>query len=106
MGTESEAEKSVLSMLSGSASKWRSRVVGLWKPKEPQVYTAPVQPDGVRLARLAELVDSGLVKPTIDRVYDGLESAVEALEYLQSGHARGKLVIRVAGVDAVEKLFQ
>jgi len=42
-------------------------------------------------------VDGGLVKPVIDRYFDGLDSAVEALEYLQTGRARGKVVVRLGG---------
>ncbi|HEV2397524.1 MAG TPA: NAD(P)-dependent alcohol dehydrogenase [Candidatus Sulfotelmatobacter sp.] len=43
---------------------------------------------------LGELVASGKVKPVIDRQY-GLSEIPEAIRYLEEGHARGKVVIRV-----------
>jgi NADPH:quinone reductase-like Zn-dependent oxidoreductase len=36
----------------------------------------------------------GVLKITIDKVFS-LEKAAEALEYLRSGHHRGKVVIKV-----------
>ena len=41
-------------------------------------------------------VDEGRLHPVIDRYFEGLGAAAEALEYLQHGHARGKLVVRIA----------
>jgi NADPH:quinone reductase-like Zn-dependent oxidoreductase len=47
-----------------------------------------------RLAKVADLADQGVLKVTIDKVFP-LEQAAEALEYLRSGHHRGKVVIKV-----------
>ncbi len=41
-----------------------------------------------------ELVESGKVKPAIDRTYP-LEQTADALRYLGEGHARGKIIIKV-----------
>jgi NADPH:quinone reductase-like Zn-dependent oxidoreductase len=46
------------------------------------------------LARLADLMATGKVKPVIDRTYKLSETA-EAMRYLEEGHARGKIVIAV-----------
>jgi NADPH:quinone reductase-like Zn-dependent oxidoreductase len=46
------------------------------------------------LTVLAELVESGTVTPVIDRTYP-LEEAAEAIERMQAGQARGKLVVSV-----------
>ena len=46
------------------------------------------------LTFLGELIDSGKVKPVIERTYP-LSEAVDALAYLGEGHARGKIVITV-----------
>jgi NADPH:quinone reductase-like Zn-dependent oxidoreductase len=46
------------------------------------------------MAILAELLQRGSVKPVIDRRYS-LEQAAEALRYLETGHARGKVVIAI-----------
>lgn len=44
------------------------------------------------LATLADLLEGGQVTPIIDRRF-GLDEAADAFRYLQSGHARGKVVI-------------
>jgi NADPH:quinone reductase-like Zn-dependent oxidoreductase len=44
------------------------------------------------LALLADLMQSGKVKPVIDRTYK-LSEVPDAIKYLEQGHARGKVVI-------------
>jgi NADPH:quinone reductase-like Zn-dependent oxidoreductase len=44
---------------------------------------------------LRELIAAGKVKPMIDRRYS-LDEVVEALRWVEDGHARGKVVINVA----------
>src|SRR3989454_3218382 len=46
------------------------------------------------LAVLADMIQSGKVKPVIDRTYK-LSEVPEAIRYLEQGHARGKVVITV-----------
>ena len=46
------------------------------------------------LSLLAEMVESGKMKPVIDRTYK-LAEVPEAIGYLEQGHARGKVVIVV-----------
>ena len=47
------------------------------------------------LAFLADLMQTGKITPVIDRTYKSLGEAKDALEYLEEGHARGKVVIAV-----------
>jgi len=47
------------------------------------------------LVAIRELVEAGRVAPVLDRTY-ALGDTPEALRYLEAGHARGKVVIRVA----------
>jgi len=47
-----------------------------------------------RLNAITELVDSGKLKVNVDKVFP-LDQAPEALEYLKTGHPRGKVVIQV-----------
>lgn len=47
------------------------------------------------LRQLAELLAAGTLRPVIDRVFPLAELA-EALRYVEQGHVRGKVVIRVA----------
>ncbi len=44
---------------------------------------------------LRELIEAGRVTPVIDRTYPLRESA-DAIRYLETGHARGKVVISVS----------
>ena len=44
---------------------------------------------------LADMMQSGKMKPVIDRIYNSLNQIPEALRYLEEGHARGKVVITV-----------
>jgi NADPH:quinone reductase-like Zn-dependent oxidoreductase len=53
------------------------------------------KPNQKDLAFMKDLLESGKVKPVIDRCYP-LSEVPEALRYLEEGHARGKVVITVA----------
>ncbi len=53
-----------------------------------------MRPDGLQLAEIAKLLEAGVIKPVIDKVYP-LDQAKDALAYSESGHATGKVVIRV-----------
>ncbi|RZF31481.1 NADP-dependent oxidoreductase [Paraburkholderia sp. UYCP14C] len=50
--------------------------------------------DGEQLARIARLVDAAVIKPVIDRIFP-FESTQEALAYVESGRAKGKVVIKI-----------
>jgi NADPH:quinone reductase-like Zn-dependent oxidoreductase len=50
---------------------------------------------GEQLEQIAALVDQGVIEPVLDRVYS-LDAATEAITYVKSGRAVGKVVIRVA----------
>ena len=48
------------------------------------------------LKTLADLIDDGKVKPVIDRTYP-LDDVAEAIGYVERGHSRGKVLIRLPG---------
>ena len=50
---------------------------------------------GEQLERIGALVDQGVIKPVLDKIFP-LEAAAEAISYVESGRAVGKVVIRVA----------
>lgn len=52
------------------------------------------KPNKKDLAFVKELLESGKVKPVIDRCYPLSETA-EAFRYLEEGHAQGKVVLTV-----------
>lgn len=52
------------------------------------------QPNKTDMTLLKELIESGKIKPVIDRVYNW-EEAAEAISYLEKGHAKGKVVLKI-----------
>lgn len=49
---------------------------------------------GEQLRRIAALVDAGAIRPVVDRVFP-FDQTREALAYVETGRARGKVVIKV-----------
>ncbi|MGH8212456.1 MAG: NADP-dependent oxidoreductase, partial [Rhodanobacteraceae bacterium] len=49
---------------------------------------------GDQLLEITRLIDSGIIKPVVDRVFP-FEQTNEALAYLDTGRARGKVVVRL-----------
>lgn len=64
----------------------------LGKQKLGALTSTPNQKD---LLLMKELLESGKIKPVIDRRYP-LSKVPEAIRYVEAGHARGKVVINVA----------
>jgi NADPH:quinone reductase-like Zn-dependent oxidoreductase len=57
-----------------------------------------VQTDGARLSKIAKLIDSANIKPTIDRILP-LNEARRAHELSQNGDVHGKIVLRVKDIE-------
>ncbi len=55
-----------------------------------------MHPSGEQLRQLGNLVDTGKLRPHVDRVFPFSQTR-EALAYAESGQARGKVVVRVRG---------
>ncbi|MGB6976638.1 MAG: NADP-dependent oxidoreductase [Gammaproteobacteria bacterium] len=53
-----------------------------------------VQPNGLRLEELAQMIDVGEIKPLIDVILP-LQEVVKAQERSASGHAKGKIILHV-----------
>ena len=53
-----------------------------------------MHPDGRELAELAALIDAATLKPVIDRVFP-FQDVAEAFAYLESGRAKGKVVVEI-----------
>ena len=45
-------------------------------------------------AEITTLIESGMIKPMVDRSFP-LESTADALSYVEQGRAKGKVVIKV-----------
>lgn len=51
-----------------------------------------MRPDGKQLDEIAALIDDGVIRPVIDRIYP-FEKVGEAMHYGEAGHATGKIII-------------
>ena len=51
--------------------------------------------DGEQLSQIATLVESGIVRPVMDRVFP-FKDTNEALAYVESGRVKGKVVVRMS----------
>jgi NADPH:quinone reductase-like Zn-dependent oxidoreductase len=74
--------------------------VGISSPEEADKYgvrgvSFGVQPDAAELTKIARLIDDGKMKPVINTVLP-LSDAIIAHEMSQTGHVRGKIVLKVS----------
>jgi len=53
-----------------------------------------MHPSGSELSELARLIEQKTLKPIIDRVFSFAEIA-DAFSYLEAGHAKGKVMVRM-----------
>jgi NADPH:quinone reductase-like Zn-dependent oxidoreductase len=61
-------------------------------------FMCRVQSDGAQLHKIAKLIDSAKLRPTIDRILP-LSEAQRAHELSENGQARGKIVLRVKDIE-------
>lgn len=50
--------------------------------------------DGEQLGQITSLIESGAIKPVVDRVFP-FQATAEALSYVESGRAKGKVVVKI-----------
>ena len=50
--------------------------------------------DGGQLAKITSLIDNGIIRPVVDRVFP-FASTKEAMAYVEEGRARGKVVVSI-----------
>ncbi|MDP8567164.1 NADP-dependent oxidoreductase [Methylophilus aquaticus] len=53
-----------------------------------------VHPDGQQLSEISKLMDGGHIQPVVDQVFS-FDQTLKALAYLESGHAKGKVVVQL-----------
>ena len=75
--------------LGGSDRQLRALMLS---PFTSQTLTLICSENTQDLQALTELIESGQVRPVIDRTYP-LSQAPEAIQYLRDGHAQGKVVV-------------
>ncbi|KAG8526045.1 uncharacterized protein KY384_000807 [Bacidia gigantensis] len=69
------------------------------KEREIEFKFFIVRPDGGQLAKIMDLVAAKKVRGVVAGVYD-LEKGKEAMEVVESGRVRGKIVLKVADMNA------
>lgn len=57
-----------------------------------------VEPDGEQLTRIAQYIEQGVVRSVVQSVMP-LEDGAKAFEIVEAGHAKGKIVLSIAGRD-------
>ncbi len=50
--------------------------------------------DGEQLSKITSLIESGVIQPVVDRIFP-FQATNEAMNYLATGRAKGKVVISV-----------
>lgn len=70
------------------------RVTRLARERDIRFDYLFMSPSGKELDQIADLVVRGIIRPIVDRTYT-LDDAREALAYVESGRAVGKVVLRV-----------
>jgi NADPH:quinone reductase-like Zn-dependent oxidoreductase len=53
-----------------------------------------MRPSGDQLREIGSLIDSGIIRPVVDRVFP-FESTKEALAYVEKGGAKGKVIVKM-----------
>jgi NADPH:quinone reductase-like Zn-dependent oxidoreductase len=91
-------QKGIFVMVTGQKGQWVAPVGRLIAGRmRAMAWTQSIANDVAEADRgdlevLKEMVESGSVRPVIDRRFS-LDEAIEALEYQSQGHARGKSVV-------------
>ncbi len=91
-------------MIGGGGVKEQGFVGALGKALNAAVYSRFVKqkmgmmmadPSNQDLTLLGNMVQSGKLKTVIDRTYKSLSEIPDAIQYVEEGHARGKVVVKV-----------
>ena len=78
--------------------RYKARMVMMEMPRPepgPDDLLVRVRAAGVNPVDLGALVEQGVIKPVLDKIFP-FEATAEAISYVESGRAVGKVVIRVA----------
>jgi alcohol dehydrogenase len=70
------------------------KITKLEKKHNVQYTFLFMKPSGEQLRIIANFIETGKIKPIIDRVFP-FEDAKKAMEYAESGRAKGKLILKI-----------
>ncbi|MGE6398337.1 NADP-dependent oxidoreductase [Bacillus cereus] len=71
-----------------------NKLTSLEKKHNAQYSFLFMKPSGNQLRIIANYIESGKIKPVIDRIFP-FEDAQKAMEYSESGRAKGKIIIKI-----------
>ncbi len=71
-----------------------SKIVRLTKKRNIDYSFLFVHPDGQQLAEIGKIIDAGHIQPVLDQVFP-FDQTIKALTYLESGRAKGKVVVKL-----------
>lgn len=75
-----------------SLMSWK--ILRLAKKRDVRYSFLFVRPDGDQLAQIGGIIESGSIRPVIDKVFP-FDQAREALAYLETGRTKGKVVVKL-----------
>jgi len=70
------------------------KLTALEKKHNVQYSFLFMKPSGEQLSIIADFIETGKIKPIIDRVFP-FENAQKAMEYAESGRAKGKIILKI-----------
>ncbi|MGP4673688.1 NADP-dependent oxidoreductase [Agrobacterium salinitolerans] len=70
------------------------KILRLAKKRDVRYSFLFVHPDGDQLAQIGGIIEAGHIRPVIDKVFP-FDQASEALAYLETGRAKGKVVVQL-----------
>lgn len=70
------------------------KLAALEKKTQTSYHFLFMKPSGAQLQKIKELLEEGRIIPVVDRVFEFAE-APQALEYLEGGRAKGKVVVAI-----------
>jgi len=83
--------------LGGMTAALKTMAASPFVKQKGTFFVAQLKPEDMAL--LAQMMADGRVTPVVDRVYP-LAEAAEAMEYLETGRARGKVIVSVVPAEA------
>ncbi|WP_025848443.1 NADP-dependent oxidoreductase [Brevibacillus agri] len=70
------------------------KITALERKTQTKYHFLFMKASGVQLKILTEMIEAGQIKPVIDKVYQ-LKDTAQAFDYLESGRAKGKVIVKV-----------
>ena len=91
IGVGAPHDLSIIGLLFGAVAAMR---LSMFSDRKLTSFVAKASADD--LAFIGNLITRGELTPVIDRIYY-LNESVDAMRYLEEGHARGKVIVKVSG---------